>query len=129
MRNRRKNVQMGVMSKLLVRAVILISCGAAVTLGFLGLDSKCKQVGQEIHKSDLLYMSLENEFHHQDARWKENLTTEKLDLMISRHGLGMSYPQPHQIVRLDAEGNPLPRQASLAQLQKMGFPDQKAENR
>ena len=128
-RNRRRNVQMGVLPKLLVRVVILVSLGAVIPLGYWGLDSKCNQVGQEINKSKTLYASLEGAYLHEEARWMENLTTENLDRAILRHGLAMGYPQAHQIVRVDAEGNPLPRQSSIAYLRRANAFEVVAESR
>lgn len=129
MKNKRRDVQLGGLPKLLVRVFILIAFGAVIPLGFWWLDEKGKDVGKNIHELEQKYASLENTYRHEDARWKEKLTTENLDRAIELHGLGMAYPEARQIVRVNADGIPLPRQIALAYLQKVSRPEPFTGNR
>jgi len=119
-RNRnKKNLLMGAVPKLLVLAVALV-CGAVV---FWSFDSKCYQLGQEIHKQEQELVAKQNEYIHEEMRWKENLIASNLDRAILRHGLGMGIPTPRQIVYIDAEGQPLKTQPSYAHVKPMMDPN------
>ena len=129
MKNKRRDVQLGGLPKLLVRAFILAAFGAVIPLGFWWLDEKGKDVGKNIHELEQKYAAQESVCLHEDARWKEKLTTENLDRAIEQHGLGMGYPEARQIVRVNADGVPLPNQSSLASLQKVSRPEPITGNR
>ena len=115
-KNRKRNVQMGAVPKLLVGVVVLVSLGALV---FWSVDSKCNALCKEINLLQQEHTGLENVRSHEEARWLAKLSPENLDRTIREMGLPMDYPSADQIVVIDAEGKPLPNQTSLARFKKI----------
>jgi hypothetical protein len=97
-----------------------------VALVYWFVDSKCALLGQEIRKHEQKYASLENERVREAARWDEKKTPEKLERAMLQHGLAMGYPRPDQVVRMDANGRPVPGQLSLAKFQRRSAADRMA---
>lgn len=111
----RKNHKRRVKTSVFPRSVTgLIIVAVGLMLAYWGLDSKCAQLGDELRKSEAQLQKLNDEFQRENARWKSNLTTEKLSDAMLHHGLAMSYPKADQIVRMDRKGVPVTGQRSLA---------------
>lgn len=116
-KNRKRNVRMGVVPKVLFGAVVLASVGALV---FWSVDSKCNALAKDILLQEQEYAKLENAHKHEDKRWREMWENhENLDRAVKQKGLAMDFPSPDQIVRIDAAGVPLPNQPSLARFKKI----------
>jgi hypothetical protein len=115
-KNRKRHVRMDVMSKLFVAWIVI---AVSVAIGYWFMDSKCKQLNQEIRKHETKYTSLENARAREALRWDEKKTPEKLEHAMLQSGLAMDYPKASQVVRLDSRGRVIPGQVSLARINKV----------
>ncbi len=115
-RNRKRHVRMDVMPKLLVAWIVTV---VSVAIGYWFMDSKCKQLNQEIRKYETKYDGLENARAREGLRWDEKKTPEKLEHAMLQSGLAMDYPKASQVVRLDSKGRIVPGQVSLARINKV----------
>jgi cell division protein FtsL len=115
-RNRKRHVRMDVMPKLLVAWIVSV---VSVAIGYWFMDSKCKQLNQEIRKHESKYDKLENARAREALRWDEKKTPEKLEHALLQNGLAMDYPKASQVVRLDSKGRMIPGQVSLARINKV----------
>lgn len=110
--NRNRSKPIGVVPKLVIGAFVLVLVGGAV---HWKLDSKYKEVSKEVSKLEEESARLENIYKYEESRWREMYENpEKLDRAIREKGLAMGFPTTNQIVRIDAKGQPLPNQPSLA---------------
>ncbi|MGN0846914.1 MAG: hypothetical protein ACI4RA_05965 [Kiritimatiellia bacterium] len=82
----------------------LIVTALIVVMGYYVLDSQCNQIQREIGKAEKQYKALEAECVREVARWEGMKIRERLEERLSRSGLEMRYPQPSQVVYLDADG-------------------------
>ena len=114
-RNRKRQVRVKFLP---VPAAGVIVLAASVALSYLFMDSKSAQLGQEIRKCEQKYTALENERVREAARWNEKKTPEKLERAMLQHGILMTYPTAEQVVRMDANGRPVPGQLALARFQR-----------
>ena len=114
-RNRKRQVRVKFLP---VPAAGVIVLAASVALSYLFMDSKSAQLGQEIRKCEQKYTALENERVREEARWNEKKTPEKLERAMLQHGILMTYPTAEQVVRMDANGRPVPGQLALARFQR-----------
>jgi cell division protein FtsL len=115
-RNRKRQVKMEFVPKVFVVWIVIV---VSVAIGYWFMDSKCKQLNQEIRKDELKYAQRENERAREALRWDEKKTPEKLEDALLRNGLAMDYPKATQVVRLDSRGRLIPGQVSLARINKM----------
>ena len=115
-RNRKRHVRMDVMPKLLVAWIVTV---VSVAIGYWFMDSKCKQLNQEIRKHEMKYDTLENARAREALRWDEKKTPEKLEHAMFQSGRAMDYPKASQVVRLDFKGRIVPGQVSLARINKV----------
>lgn len=115
-RNRKRHVRMDVMPKLLVAWIVTV---VSVAIGYWFMDSKCKQLNQEIRKYETKYDGLENARAREGLRWDEKKTPEKLEHAMLQSGLAMDYPKASQVVRLDSKGRIVAGQVSLARINKV----------
>jgi hypothetical protein len=107
---------MDVMPKLLVAWVVTV---VSVAIGYWFMDSKCKQLNQEIRKYETKHDGLENARAREGLRWDEKKTPEKLEHAMLQSGLAMDYPKASQVVRLDSRGRLVAGQVSLARINKV----------
>lgn len=114
-RNRKKKVHAKVLPPAVVGMIVLT---VSLVLVYWFMDAKCGQLGQEIRKHEQQLSALEDERVREDARWSEKKTPEKLEQAMLQHGLAMNYPSAEQVVRMDAAGQPVPGQMSLARFQR-----------
>ena len=111
----RKNCRRRVKTGTLAPAVVVCVIGLVlVALGYWFLDTKCDQLGSEIKRDENRLRKAGDECQRESARWKQNLTPEKLNEALMYHGLTMNRPKDDQIVRMDRRGVPIPGQRSLA---------------
>jgi len=115
-RNRKRHVRMDVMPKLLVAWIVTV---VSVAIGYWFMDSKCKQLNQEIRKHEMKYDKLENTCAREALRWDEKKTPEKLEHAMLQNGLAMDYPKASQVVRLDSKGRMIPGQVALARINRV----------
>jgi cell division protein FtsL len=115
-RNRKRQVKMEFMPKVFVAWIVITVC---VTIGYWFMDSKSKQLNQEIRKYELKYDALESARAREALRWDEKKTPEKLEHAMLQNGLAMDYPKASQVVRLDVKGRVIPGQVSLARINKI----------
>lgn len=95
-------------------AVGVVMLLATVGLVYLVVDSQCNQLSHEIRRHERQLAALENERMREQARWDEKQTPEALERAMLEHGLLLRHPTADQVVRLDAAGNLLPGQRSVA---------------
>jgi hypothetical protein len=115
-RNRKRQVKMEFIPKVFVAWIVIV---VSVAIGYWFMDSKSKQLNQEIRKYELKYTALENSRAREALRWDEKKTPEKLEGALLRNGLAMDYPKASQVVRLDSRGRLIPGQVSLARINKV----------
>lgn len=115
-RNRKRQVKIEFVPKVFVVWIVIV---VSVAIGYWFMDSKSKQLNQEIRKYELKYTQLENARAREALRWDEKKTPEKLEEALLRNGLAMDYPKASQVVRLDSRGRLIPGQVSLARINKM----------
>jgi hypothetical protein len=78
------------------------------------LDSQCTSILRDIGTAENKLKALDAEFGRENARWNAMKTRERLDEKITRFGLAMQSPNPDQVVRMMANGEPAPGQMSVA---------------
>ena len=114
-RNRKRQVHVKVLPPSVAGVIVLV---VSMVLSYWFMDSKCAQLGQEIRKKEQELALLADECVREEARWNENKTPEKLEQAMLQHGIAMDYPTADQVVRMDARGEPVAGQLSLARFQK-----------
>lgn len=116
-KNRNRNKPMGWLPKLVIGACALGTAGGVV---YLSVDGKSNDLDREINDLKREYANEDNIYIHEDKLWKEmSENPEKLDFAIKQKGMAMGLPTPEQIIRIDAEGVPLPGQPSMKHYQKL----------
>ena len=78
------------------------------------LDSQCTSILRDIGTAESKMKALDAEYGRENARWNAMKTRERLDEKITRFGLAMQSPQPDQVVRMQANGEPAPGQIAVA---------------
>ena len=95
---------------------------ALIVLSFLALmvywsqDTHCATLAQEIGRAEKELKRLESDYHRELSSWDAQKTTDKLHQQSIYHGLDMEPTKPEQIVRMGANGLPLPGQISVARI-------------
>ena len=113
-KNRKMSSRMSVVARNTTRfAAILLMLFAMSILNFLA-NSRCEQQMKSIGLKEKELKRLDDERDRESARWEEMKTPERLETALKRHGLAMRYPKPSQIIRMNAAGNPVPGQHSVA---------------
>ena len=96
---------------------VLLTLFAVVILNMLAV-SRCTQLKNSLETKKLQLQKLDAECQRESARWAEMKTTESLETALVKHGLSMHYPNPSQIVRMRADGTPVPGQLALAKISR-----------
>lgn len=99
-----------------VGAVILLLF-IVVIFNLMGL-SQCSQLMKTINGKERQLTMWKAELERNVAQWEAAKASGNLERALIKRGLAMYYPNPHQIVRMDADGRPLPGQTSVALLQR-----------
>lgn len=89
-----------------VAALLVTGFAMAMCYGVLGM--RCTSIAQELQKVEKDYKQLTKEGERVAARWAELMAGSQLDENLARCGLEMKVQEPYQVVRLNAEGRPLP---------------------
>ena len=82
------------------------------------VDTKCDQLSQSIGTEKNRLAALEKERKRESAHWEQMRTRAGLEEALRRHGLAMDVARPDHVVRIGADGTPLPSQASVAKIAK-----------
>lgn len=88
----------------------------AMLMVYWSLASTCTSISREIGDLEKQYKKLVNERDREAARWSGMKTRDRLDETLSRFGIQMGYPRPDQVVKMSTDGNPVPKQLSVARL-------------
>ena len=80
---------------------------------YWSLDSRCSTISRDILAAEKRYAALEAECVQEMAHWDSMKTPERLSEKLLRFGLEMKYPHPDQVIRMSADGQPVPRQRSV----------------
>lgn len=88
-----------------------------VTMIYYFVDSKCTQLSQSIGREKARLAHLEKERKRESMQW-EQMKIPGLDEALRRHGLPMKVADADQIVRIDANGNVVPGQISVAKIKQ-----------
>ena len=114
-RNRKKqNHQIGIGSW--IRAVLFCLLLGGTAMGYVWQKSQIHKLGSEVRKKEVRLKLL----HDDNERWEqlraEMRSTQKLYDRVRRLGLGLSMPQPEQVLRL----SDLPLNAKELKQSKIG---------
>ncbi len=113
-RNRKVSKKMSVVARRAGSVGALMVLTLAGAMMYICASSSCKELQKRIGEKEKTLERLEGERERECARWEELKTPEKLEQALARHGLAMRYAKPSQIVRLRADGRPVPGQLSVA---------------
>jgi hypothetical protein len=76
----------------------------SLALVYLWIGHKCSQYSEEIKRLDNQSADLDNERIREQTKWDAMKSADKLDQLLVRHGLMMSYPTAAQVVRVGPGG-------------------------
>ena len=99
-----------------VNIVALIVLSFVAVMVYWSQDARCTALAQEIGKAEREYKRLERDCQREISSWEELKTPDNLRLAFIRHGLDMGQPNQEQVVRMDANGRPLPGQMSVSRI-------------
>ena len=114
---RRRNRKVNKHSRFTVNTagvVALLVTGFAMVMCYCVLGMRCTSIAQELQEAEKVYKQLTKESERVAARWTELMAVDRLDDKLTRFGLEMKLPRVDQVVRLNAEGRPLPGQIAVA---------------
>ncbi|MCR5413359.1 MAG: hypothetical protein K6F50_01360 [Kiritimatiellae bacterium] len=102
---------------------VMLMCVVVVILNLLA-SSSCSQLMKSIGEKDAMLQAKREEFDSATARWEATTSADNIDRILARHGIEVSHPRPHRIIRMDANGRVIPNQRSveLALLRKRNSP-------
>lgn len=105
-RNRRRRRHLHPIS--LIPSPVGVGFVVAVSLAlvYLWIGHKCSQYSEEIKRLDDQCVDLGNEKVREEMKWNAMKTADRLDDLLVRHGLLMSYPSAGQVVRVAGTGGP-----------------------
>lgn len=114
--NCRRTKRMSVVASQAMHLGAVIMMLFAMVIVNLLASSRCKRTMDAIGAKERVLASLENDRVRENARWDALNRPERLDRALLRLGMAMHYPKQDQIIRLRADGKPVPGQLSLARL-------------
>ena len=113
-KNRKMSRRMSVVTVQFMHVgAVMVTVFAMAILNLLA-SSSCTHLKDSIGAKMEQLKKLEDECQREAARWAEMQTTERLEAALVRHGLSMRTPKPAQVVRMRANGTPVPGQISIA---------------
>jgi hypothetical protein len=92
---------------------VIVIFSVMVILNLLA-SSSCTQLMKTIGEKERELVKLEDARMRESTRWEEMKTPERVEEALRAHGLSMSTPRAYQVVRMRADGTPLPGQLSVA---------------
>lgn len=112
--NRKVSNKMSVVARNSTAVGAIVASGLVAAILYICASSSCTQLHNRVGEKEKLLERLEAERERESARWEEMKTPERLEQALAKHGLAMRYAKPSQIVRLRADGRPVPGQLSVA---------------
>ena len=94
--------------------VALIVTGFAMLMCYWMLGMRCTSIARELEAAEKQYKQFTKESERVASRWTELMAVDRLQERLARFGLEMNMPRADQIVRMNAEGRPLPGQIAVA---------------
>ena len=114
---RRRNRKVNKHSRFTVNTagvVALLVTGFAMVMCYCVLGMRCTSIAQELQQAEKEYKQLTKEGERVAARWTELMAVKRLRDNLDRFGLEMKNPTPGQVVRMNANGQPLKGQIAVA---------------
>ncbi len=114
---RRRNRKVNKHSRFTVNTagvVALLVTGFAMVMCYCVLGMRCTSIAQELQEAEMTYKQLSKEGERVAARWTELMAVKRLRDNLDRFGLEMKNPTPGQVVRMNANGQPLKGQIAVA---------------
>ena len=114
---RRRNRKVNKHSRFTVNTagvVALLVTGFAMVMCYCVLGMRCTSIAQELQEAETTYKQLTKEGERVAARWTELMAVKRLRDNLDRFGLEMKNPTPGQVVRMNANGQPLKGQIAVA---------------
>lgn len=100
---------------------VFIIVAMSMTLFYQYVFSGCETLSKKIGEGKRRLARLEEERERVAACWEQLKTPEQLEIALLRFGRTMHYAKPAQVVRMGADGRPLPAQYAVAKaLQRRG---------
>lgn len=101
------------------RTIVSYAIGLIILLGFIVIvnatvKTKVSTLQSTIAERQRVLARCEDELVRQSALWAKKTTPEGLERQLRRHSLAMRSRKPLQIVRMRANGQPVPGQLSVA---------------
>jgi len=100
------------------RVAVLIALAIAGMLIYVYQDGRCSALEKDIGDAKRRLRALDNELVRETRRFNGMTTRENLDVALNRFGLKMDYPSGRQLIKMGADGRPLPGQHSVTLAQK-----------
>jgi len=114
MRKNRKRTKHSVFRLGSVGVVSLIVSIFLMLMLYWSVDSRCSSIAREIGQAEKRLAALDSEFVRVTAKWDEQKIPDRLSERLTRFGLEMKYARQDQVVRMSADGRPLPGQIAVA---------------
>ncbi len=115
-RNKKVSRKMSVVTTRFTHTIIVLLMAFAMVILNLMASSKCRQLERNCGKKEEVLKKLDDDLQRETAHWEMMKTSEGLEAALRKHGLAMHYPNASQIIRMRANGTPMPGQLSLAKV-------------
>ena len=87
-------------SRIMFWGVALGMLSATLALVYLGLYNTCDQIGARIKQLETNQVELRKHVVNEEHNWAIARAAHNLERLMARHGIVMSWPAPHDIIRL-----------------------------
>lgn len=99
--------------------ITLVLSAFVMAMVYWQVDSQCSTISREIGEAEKRLKKLESDYVREAARWDEQKIPDRLSEKLLRFGLEMKYARQDQIVRMNADGRPMPGLAVTRARQRM----------
>lgn len=119
MRRNRRNTKHSIFKSGSWGAIMLVLSAFVMAMVYWQVDSRCTTIAREIGEAEKRLKKLESDYVREAARWDEQKIPDRLSEKLLRFGLEMKYARQDQIVRMNADGRPMPGLAVTRARQRM----------
>lgn len=117
-KNRKRSKKMSVMRSHSVHVCAVIMMLFVMVIVNLLASSSCDQLMKSIGEKERQLLKLEDEYVRESARWEGMLTAKNIERALAGRGMAMHTPRAAQIIRMGADGQPMPGQFSVARAEQ-----------
>jgi hypothetical protein len=90
--------------------VPLMALAAALAMVYVQLFYTCENIGREIKRLEQERTELRKRVVNEEHNWGMASSIRNMEALMARHGIEMTWPEPHNIIRLVAAERDEPAQ-------------------